>query len=128
MNEGPSLSWLYASWIYNYLQSVQYRRGALDATFCQWLATGPWFSPSTPVSSINKNDRHNITDILLKMALSSGGVEIVVLSKSLFLMKWYDHANVFYTWIECLYWHITGWVAMSTLTYNWVSSDVYTDI
>ena len=23
---------------------------------CQWLATGPWFSPSTPVSSTNKTD------------------------------------------------------------------------
>ena len=26
--------------------------------FCQWLATGQWFSPGTPVSSTNKTDRH----------------------------------------------------------------------
>jgi hypothetical protein len=34
------------------------------------LDTGLWFSPDTPVSSINKTDRHNIADILLKVALS----------------------------------------------------------
>jgi hypothetical protein len=35
---------------------------------CQWLATGRWFSPGTPVSSINKTDHHDIADILLKVA------------------------------------------------------------
>jgi hypothetical protein len=37
--------------------------------FCQWLATGGWFSPGTLVSSTNKTDRHAITEICLKMAL-----------------------------------------------------------
>ena len=32
---------------------------------CQWLATGRWFSPGTPVSSNNKTDRHDIAEILL---------------------------------------------------------------
>jgi len=36
---------------------------------CQWLATGQWFSPGTLVSSIKKIDRHDITEILLKVAL-----------------------------------------------------------
>ena len=31
---------------------------------CQWLGTGLWFSPGTPVSSTNKTDRHDITEIL----------------------------------------------------------------
>jgi hypothetical protein len=31
--------------------------------------TGRWFSPGSPVSSTNKTDRHEITEILLKMAL-----------------------------------------------------------
>ena len=35
---------------------------------CQWLATGWWFSPATPVSSINTIDCHNIAEILLKVA------------------------------------------------------------
>jgi uncharacterized membrane protein len=30
---------------------------------CQRLAVGRWFSPSTPVSSTNKTDRHDITEI-----------------------------------------------------------------
>jgi hypothetical protein len=29
------------------------------------------FSPGTPVSSTNKTDRHDITEILLKVALST---------------------------------------------------------
>ena len=33
-------------------------------TVCQW------FSPGTPVSSSNKTDRHDITEILLKVALN----------------------------------------------------------
>jgi hypothetical protein len=43
-------------------------RGILDTTLydnvCQWLATGRWFSPGTPVSSTNKTDRHDITEIV----------------------------------------------------------------
>jgi hypothetical protein len=37
----------------------------------QWLPTGQWFSPGFPVSSTNKTDRHDITKILLKVALST---------------------------------------------------------
>jgi hypothetical protein len=43
----------------------------LDTTLCdkvhQWLAACRWFSP---VFSINKIDRHDITEILLKVALT----------------------------------------------------------
>ena len=36
----------------------------------QWSATGRWFSSSTPpVSTTNKTDRHDITEILLKVLL-----------------------------------------------------------
>jgi hypothetical protein len=37
---------------------------------CQWLAAGQWFSPGPPVFSGNKTDRHDITEILLKVALN----------------------------------------------------------
>jgi hypothetical protein len=37
----------------------------------QWLATGQWFSPCPLVSSTNKTDRHDIAEILLKMALNT---------------------------------------------------------
>jgi hypothetical protein len=32
---------------------------------------GQWFSPDTPVSSTNETDRHDITEILLKVALNT---------------------------------------------------------
>jgi hypothetical protein len=38
---------------------------------CQRLATGQWFSPGTPVSSTNKTDHDDITEILLKVALNT---------------------------------------------------------
>jgi len=47
-------------------------RVVLDTTLCdkicQGLAAGQWFSP---VSSTNKTDRHDITEILLKVALNT---------------------------------------------------------
>jgi hypothetical protein len=36
----------------------------------QWLTAGRWFSPGASVSSTNKTDRHDITEILLKVALN----------------------------------------------------------
>jgi hypothetical protein len=38
---------------------------------CQWLATGRWFSPDIPVSSTNKTDHHDITEMLFKVALNA---------------------------------------------------------
>jgi hypothetical protein len=50
-------------------------RGVLDTTLCdkvcQWLTTGWWFSPGPPFSSTNKTDRHDINEILLKVALNN---------------------------------------------------------
>jgi len=47
----------------------------LDATscdsVCQWLEVGRWFSPGTSVCSTNKTDRHDITEILLKVAINT---------------------------------------------------------
>jgi hypothetical protein len=37
---------------------------------CQWLAAGRWLTSGPPVSSINKTDRHDINEILLKVALN----------------------------------------------------------
>jgi hypothetical protein len=83
---GPSWSWSYVSWIYNYLCNqclspiklwvwTRSWRGVLDTTLCdevcQWLATGWWFSLGTSVSSTDKTDRHDITEILLKVALNT---------------------------------------------------------
>jgi hypothetical protein len=47
----------------------------LDITLCdkvcQLLAADRWFSRGTPISSTNKTDRHNIAEILLKVALKT---------------------------------------------------------
>jgi hypothetical protein len=54
---------------------IPLRRGVLDTTLCdkvcQCFATGLWFSRGTPVSSTNKIDCHDITEIFLKVALNT---------------------------------------------------------
>jgi hypothetical protein len=49
------------------------RWGVLDTTLCdkvcQWLVTGQWFSPGNTVSSTNKTDCHDITEITCEMQL-----------------------------------------------------------
>jgi hypothetical protein len=53
---------------------VNYKKGctriaaASDKVF-QLLAHGRWFSPDTPASSITKTVRHDMAEILLKVAL-----------------------------------------------------------
>ena len=51
-----------------------FRRESFDTSLCdkvcQWLAAGRWFSLGTPVSSTNKTDCHDITELLLKVALN----------------------------------------------------------
>jgi hypothetical protein len=78
---GPSWPGSYGSWIYNYLCNqclsplmlwvritIRARCTTLCDKVCQWLATGRWFSP---VSSTNKTDRHDITEILWNVALNT---------------------------------------------------------
>jgi hypothetical protein len=60
---------------------IPLRWGVLDTTLCdqvcQWLATGRWFPLYTPVSSTNKTDRHDITEILLNVALNTISLTLV---------------------------------------------------
>jgi hypothetical protein len=57
------------------VRSNPLRRGVLHTTlcdkFCQSLAADRWFSLCTLVSLTNKTDRHDITEILLKVALNT---------------------------------------------------------
>ena len=81
---GLSWPWSYGSWIYNYLCnqcltplmlwvwiSIKARCTTLCDKVCLWLATGRWFSPGPPVSSTNKTDRYDITEILLIVVLNT---------------------------------------------------------
>ena len=52
------------------------RKSALILSFSyigiyQWLTRGQWFSSGTPVSSTNNTDRHDIAEILSKVALNT---------------------------------------------------------
>ena len=40
------------------------------------LVTGWWFSPAMPVSSANKTDWHDITEILLKVTLNTKAITV----------------------------------------------------
>ena len=59
--------------VVGFITTYAYHYELLNTTLCdkacQWLTAGLWFSPGTPVSSTNKTDRHDITEILLKVAL-----------------------------------------------------------
>ena len=59
----------YAIYAYSYEFYPCSWRGVLDTTFCDKVCQ--WFSPCTPVSSTNKTNRHDITEILLKVELNT---------------------------------------------------------
>ena len=54
---------------------IPHRWGVFDTTLChkvcQWFVTSQWFSRSTLVSFTYKTDQHDITEILLKVALNT---------------------------------------------------------
>jgi hypothetical protein len=82
-------------------KSTRWGRGVLDTTLCdevcQWLATGRWFSPGPTVSSTNKTDHHDITEILLKVALMTTKQTIKVnFYKMFFLMVFVMFPFIFY--------------------------------
>ena len=81
---GPSCSWSYDDWINNYICNerlspltvwVRILLGVFGTTLCdkvcQWLAADRCFFPGIPVSSTNKADRRDITEILFTVALST---------------------------------------------------------
>ena len=79
---GLSWPWSYSSWIYNYLCNrslsplmlwVQLPRGVQHYVikFVSDLRQVNGFLPGPPVSFNNKSDCHNITELLLKVALNN---------------------------------------------------------
>ena len=53
------------------LQKGNTRLAAASAKVYKLLTHGRWFSPGTPASSTTKTGRHDIADILLKVALNT---------------------------------------------------------
>ena len=96
---GLSWWWWPDSWIYNYLCNqclsplmlwvqtlfmARCTRYNICDKVCQWFAAAQWFSPGIPVSSTNKTDRHDMTEILLKVALNTINLNQTKMSKSIF--------------------------------------------
>jgi hypothetical protein len=89
-------------------------RGVLNTTLCdkvsQWLVTGRWFSLGIPVSSTNKTDRHDITEILLRVAptqktnnwatqnplIKGGWTQVLSIDKHFLIDYWHP------LWYSCL--------------------------
>jgi hypothetical protein len=73
-------------------------QGVLNTTLCdqvcQWLATGQWFSLGTPVSSTNKTDHHDITEILLKVALSIINQTIQYFDSLISTIMYWEHLKI----------------------------------
>ena len=64
------------------------KKGALDSQVIkvyQLLAHGPWFSPGIPVSSTTKTGRHDIAEILQKVALNTKNSNSLYSSSETFL-------------------------------------------
>jgi hypothetical protein len=63
----------YHHWCCEFESRSRARYTTLCDKVCQWLATGRWFLPGTPVSSTNKIACFDIlvTEILLKVALNT---------------------------------------------------------
>jgi hypothetical protein len=66
-------------------------RGVLDTALrekvCERRAAGRWFSPGIPVSSTNETDSHDITEILLKVALNTMTITLCFGKKRLKIQK-----------------------------------------
>jgi hypothetical protein len=118
--KGLSWSWSYGGWIYSYLCNqclssltlwvwIQLRWGVLDTTLCDkvclWLAAGWWFSLGSPISSTNETDRHDMTEILLKVALSTITITL----------SWLDDINFFWNihMMRCFVcYRLTEWIKL----------------
>jgi hypothetical protein len=76
---------------------------------CHRLATGRWFSPVTTVSSTNKTYLHDITEILLKVALSTINQPTATTSPLAQVPDLVEHMHVLYIW---------SWIKTLILTFK----------
>ena len=91
----------------NYKKGCTQLAAASDKVY-QLLAHGRWFSPGTPASSITKTGRHDIAEILLKVALNTKKKSINLYKGSVLIQynnrkstyikaKTFDNANFYKT-------------------------------
>jgi hypothetical protein len=106
-------SWSNGSCIYNYLCNlclsrlmlcvrilIRARCTTLCDGVCEWLAAGRWFTLYLPVFSINKTDRHEVTEILSQCIIGQfWKTEVAVLSDQVRL-------------VACRNFDIFGWLSV----------------
>ena len=72
-------------------------RGVLDTTLCDKIcqrhAVGRWVSSKTSVSSTNKTDIHDIAEMLLKLALSTIALTLILLLTSTQSVRYTVNSN-----------------------------------
>jgi hypothetical protein len=66
-----SLSWCLVRFVLFVLSIIAWLHILVQCCNVRTLKPCWWFSPGTPVSSTKNTDRHNITEILLKVALNT---------------------------------------------------------
>jgi hypothetical protein len=84
---------------------------------CKWLTAGRLFSPDIPVSSTNKTDIHDITELLLKVALKTThlGQSHCHLLPIWFIFVWFTSS-----------WHGCSWNT-AQLTLNGIAQSIFLD-
>jgi hypothetical protein len=71
---------------------LQHRvRTPVDTTLCDNVCQ--WFSPGTPVSSTNKTDHYDITEIVLKVVLSTINLSLNHIRKCIANFTLLEHAS-----------------------------------
>jgi hypothetical protein len=59
------------------------------------LAHGRWFSPGTPASSTTKTSRHEIAEILLKVALNTKNqIQMGIQKANMYYKQHYDTGKI----------------------------------
>ena len=94
---------------------------------------GLWFSPDTQVSSTNKTDHHDITEILLKVALNT-----ITLTLTINLFKVFPKENVNYVGFmikvpdlkltSTTFYHFVIWLFLPRVALMWKKKLVQTSI
>ena len=93
---------MYSQWTWVFITSDK---------VCQWLATGQWFSPGTPVSSTN------ITKILLKVALNTinqTDFSQYISYESIFFQK----KNIPRSFLDQFLWHFRSQMQIGSFFYH----------
>jgi hypothetical protein len=104
---------------------VNYKKGCIRLAAAsnkvyQLLAHGRWFSPCTPASSITKTGRHDIVEILLKVALK---IKIQILLQSSSYLRWVRFNMVFKTTLNNI--SVISWLSVLLVEETGVPGENY---